>query len=163
MRRLTIAALSLMAVGLLALAACGGAAEDDDTELAPGLLGASGSGASTSVGASRLAGDYSRNETAADDKYMGKVFEVTGLVIDTGRTSSDIYYVTLNGIRNFPIQCNFASGVTGDDAQFTRSQQVTLKGTVEGYLPSDVAEEGQRGIFMLTTNRVTLSDCIPLE
>ena len=163
MRPLKIVSLSLMTAGLLALAACGGSAEDDDTDLSQGLLGTSGGADSTSVGASRLAGDYSRNQEAADDKYKGKVLEVAGLVIDTGRTKSDLFYVTLNGIRNFPIQCNLPSGVTGDDAQFTRGQQVTLQGTVEGYLASDVADEGQRGIFMLTSNRVTLSGCIRIE
>lgn len=163
MKPLKIVSLSLMTAGLLALTACGGSAEDDDTDLSKGLLGTTAGAASTSIGASRLAGDYSRNETAADDKYQGKVFEVAGLVIDTGRTTSDLFYVTLNGIRNFPIQCNFPSGVTGGEAQFTRSQQVILKGTVEGYLPSDVAEVGQRGIFMLTSNRVTLSGCIQIE
>ena len=170
--RATIAGVPIIAVlilGLVALSGCGGS--DDaaaQEELAPGIMGTGGQmqtvgAAPRSLTASRLAGDYIRNEAAADAQYKGALLEISGLVLDSGRTPGNVLYVTLNGIVGLPIQCNFPESESDAVARLSNAQQVTLRGTGEGFVATDVQQEGQRGIFMVASKPVTLNGCAVVE
>ena len=50
-----------------------------------------------SVNSKTLYKDYSNNEIAADDKYKGKIIQVTGTIRDIGNDIMDDAYVTLIG------------------------------------------------------------------
>ena len=61
------------------------------------------------VSAKKLYKDYNANEIAADEKYKGKIIEVTGVIRDIGNDIMDNAYVTLVGDQYFgDIQCYFS-------------------------------------------------------
>ena len=60
------------------------------------------------VSARKLYEEYNANEIAADEKYKGKIIQVTGIIRDIGNDIMDNAYITLIGDQYFgDIQCYF--------------------------------------------------------
>lgn len=84
------------------------------------------------VSASQLYSDYKQNELAADEKYKGKMIEVSGTV----STIEEMFgqkFVTLNtGDIIGKIQCFLDDSEGSKAASLTVGQQITLKGEGDG-------------------------------
>lgn len=76
------------------------------------------------VSASQLAAEYESNESAANEKYKGKVIVVTGVVSKIYRGFLHTAYVDLEG----GVRCNFSD--TEDAVMLTLSegQTISMKG-----------------------------------
>ena len=88
---------------------------------------------SLKVSAVKLYNDYNANEIAADEKYKGKIIEVTGVVRDIGNDIMDNAYVTLIGDQYFgDIQCYFdeKSIVAG----LSKGKKITVIGNCSGLM-----------------------------
>ena len=87
------------------------------------------------VSARQLYADYEANGVAADEKYKGKVLQVTGVVNTIDRDIMDKIYVTLKGNQYFgDIQCFFAESHIGTASQLSKGQTITVKGKCDGKL-----------------------------
>lgn len=92
---------------------------------------------SINISAAQLISEYKANEIAADQKYKGKLIQVTGQVDHVGKDILDSMYVTVNGKDKYEfvsVQCMF------DDERATRlsylreGDPVTVQGTCDGKL-----------------------------
>ena len=84
-----------------------------------------------SVNSKTLYKDYSNNEIAADDKYKGKIIQVTGTIRDIGNDIMDDAYVTLIGDEFFgDIQCFFSDKSNLVDVK--KGQRITVVGYCDG-------------------------------
>ena len=95
----------------------------------------SGKDAEVTVSADQLLADYEANEQSANDKYLGKVVEVSGTVaeITTGEGKNKVHLETSN-----PISVVIAELDEGNSAEGLKVGEVgTVKGMCSGYL-SDV-------------------------
>ena len=78
---------------------------------------------------------YDQNEVAADEKYEGKVLEISGRVEDIGKDITDTIYVTLEaggGSGFFSVQCYFADTHASDAAKLSKGDGITVKGLCNG-------------------------------
>ena len=87
------------------------------------------------VSATQLASDYEANEVSADNKYKGKLVEVSGSVKNIGKDITDQPYVSLNG--NSPsyitdVQCMFDKENQDQLVSLKKDMKITLKGNVSG-------------------------------
>lgn len=104
------------------------------------MIGGSGGGGGSKdtamkVSASELFQDYKSNEVAADEKYKGKMLEVTGTVHSIGKDIVNTIYVTLEGGGRFEImsvQCYFSDKHKSEAAQLSKGQTITVRGRCEG-------------------------------
>ncbi len=81
--------------------------------------------------------DYRSDEKQANNKYLGKVVEITGLPVDLSKLPNGKVFITLND--NFMgIICQFDSGyVVNNSNLFNKSLKdkiLTIKGRCDGYL-----------------------------
>ena len=74
---------------------------------------------------------YSNNEIAADEKYKGKIIQVSGIIRDIGKDLMDDAYITLIGDDFFgDIQCFFPN--KSDLIYVKKGQRVTVVGYCDG-------------------------------
>ena len=83
--------------------------------------------------------EYDANQVAADQKYKGKVLEVSGPILRIGKDIMDVPYVILNGDGLSGIQCSFAN--ENEVAKLGNNQQITVHGQCDGMI-IDVQLEG---------------------
>ena len=84
-----------------------------------------------SVNSKTLYKDYTNNEIAADDKYKGKVIQVSGTIRDIGNDIMDDAYITLVGDDFFgDIQCFFPD--KSSLLKVNKGQKVTVVGYCTG-------------------------------
>ena len=85
------------------------------------------------VSAKKLYKDYNANEIAADEKYKGKIIEVTGVIRDIGNDIMDNAYVTLVGDQYFgDIQCYFSEKSVV--ASLSKGKRITIIGSCSGLM-----------------------------
>ena len=88
---------------------------------------------SVKISASRLYKEYDANEIAADQKYKGKIIEVTGVIRDIGNDIMNNAYVTLAGDEYFgDIQCYFNKKSVV--AKLSKGKRITIIGSCSGLL-----------------------------
>lgn len=88
-----------------------------------------------SVVAERIVADYTANEVSADQKYKGKLIEVTGAVDSIGKDLFDHPYVTVgSGGEEFEltVQCALRNGQESAAAGLSKGQMVKLRGNCRG-------------------------------
>ena len=74
---------------------------------------------------------YSNNEIAADEKYKGKIIQVSGIIRDIGKDLMDDAYITLIGDDFFgDIQCFFPN--KSDLIYLKKGQRVSVVGYCDG-------------------------------
>ncbi|MHC5079772.1 MAG: OB-fold protein, partial [Planctomycetota bacterium] len=87
------------------------------------------------VSAAQLFKDYEENEVAADEKYKGKILQVSGEVSDIGKDIMDKMYVNLKTENMFMhVQCYFSDKHKDKLKTMKKGQQVTIKGKCDGKL-----------------------------
>ena len=97
---------SLISFFLFVIIAFGSLDEFENLEQSPKVT--PNSNPSVIITASKLYKEYNANEIAADEKYKGKIIEVTGVIRDIGNDIMDNAYITLVGDEYFgDIQCYF--------------------------------------------------------
>jgi hypothetical protein len=91
--------------------------------------------ADVTVTAEQLLADYEANEDAANDKYLGKVVEVTGKVaeVTTEEGKNKVHFETGNPISVIITELDAGNNTEGLQV----GDQATVKGMCSGYL-SDV-------------------------
>jgi len=85
------------------------------------------------VSAPSLFTDYSDNEIAADDRYKGKILQVSGTIRDIGNDIMDDAYVSLAGDGYYGnVQCFFSDKSVV--ANLKKGQQITVVGYCDGLM-----------------------------
>lgn len=97
----------------------------------------SGKSPDITISAGELHAAYENNEVAADERFKGKIIQVSGIVDDIGKDIMDTIYVTLSagGEYSFSsVQCFFADSHTSDAASLSKGDYVTIKGKCDGLM-----------------------------
>jgi hypothetical protein len=79
--------------------------------------------------------DYEANEVSADEKYKGKVLEVSGVVVSIGKDLFDTIYVTLmvgGEFQLMKVQCFFGNESKAEAAKLSKGQRVVVRGRCGG-------------------------------
>jgi len=85
------------------------------------------------VDAASLMDAYSSDENASNDKYLGKVLEVTGRVSDVEEENGTVT-VRLAGSDAFQVACEMAPGTAVDEGVVRRGRTVSIRGICSGLL-----------------------------
>ena len=114
----------------------------------PGSGGSGGPGVSAApdvvTDAGTLLKDYKDNEAAADQKYKGKVIQISGVVGEIRKSPSDQIYVTVGTGAAFELpmaQCFFDASASAKAATLKQGDLVTIKGRVDGLILNVVVQD----------------------
>ena len=122
---------SLLSVFLFIIIGFGSLDEFENLDQSPKVT--SDSNPSVTISASKLYKEYNENEIAADEKYKGKIIEVTGLIRDIGNDIMDNAYITLVGNEYFgDIQCYFNEKSVV--AKLSKGKKITVIGSCSGLM-----------------------------
>ena len=123
--------LSLISLIFFVLIAFGSLDEFENLDQNPKVT--SDSNPSVTISASKLYKEYNENEIAADEKYKGKIIEVTGVIRDIGNDIMDNAYITLVGNEYFgDIQCYFNEKSVV--AKLSKGKRITVIGSCSGLM-----------------------------
>jgi tRNA_anti-like len=81
-----------------------------------------------------LVGDYEKNEKIANDKYLGKIVEVRGIIAEKSRDKKGNFNITLQGADLSGVGCEFEKGASSEIAGLKEGQEVKIKGICTGVL-----------------------------
>ena len=122
---------SLLSIFLFIIIGFGSLDEFENLDQSPKVT--SDSNPSVTISASKLYKEYNENEIAADEKYKGKIIEVTGVIRDIGNDIMDNAYITLVGNEYFgDIQCYFNEKSVV--AKLSKGKRITIIGSCSGLL-----------------------------
>ena len=122
---------SLISFFLFIIIAFGSLDEFENLEQSPKVT--PDSNPSVIITASKLYKEYNSNEIAADEKYKGKIIEVTGVIRDIGNDIMDNAYITLVGDEYFgDIQCYFNEKSVV--AKLSKGKRITVIGSCSGLM-----------------------------
>ena len=122
---------SLLSIFLFIIIGFGSLDELENLDQSPKVT--SDSNPSVTISASKLYKEYNENEIAADEKYKGKIIEVTGVIRDIGNDIMDNAYITLVGDEYFgDIQCYFNEKSVV--AKLSKGKRVTVIGSCSGLM-----------------------------
>ena len=122
---------SLLSVFLFIIIGFGSLDEFENLDQSPKVT--SDSNPSVTISASKLYKEYNENEIAADEKYKGKIIEVTGVIRDIGNDIMDNAYITLVGNEYFgDIQCYFNEKSVV--AKLSKGKRITVIGSCSGLM-----------------------------
>ena len=122
---------SLLSIFLFIIIGFGSLDEFENLDQSPKVT--SDSNPSITISASKLYKEYNENEIAADEKYKGKIIEVTGVIRDIGNDIMDNAYITLVGDEYFgDIQCYFNEKSVV--AKLSKGKRITVIGSCSGLM-----------------------------
>ena len=122
---------SLLSIFLFIIIGFGSLDEFENLDQSPKVT--SDSNPSITISASKLYREYNENEIAADEKYKGKIIEVTGVIRDIGNDIMDNAYITLVGNEYFgDIQCYFNEKSVV--AKLSKGKRITVIGSCSGLM-----------------------------
>ena len=122
---------SLLSIFLFIIIGFGSLDEFENLDQSPKVT--SDSNPSVTISASKLYKEYNENEIAADEKYKGKIIEVTGVIRDIGNDIMDNAYITLVGNEYFgDIQCYFNEKSVV--AKLSKGKKITVIGSCSGLM-----------------------------
>ena len=122
---------SLLSIFLFIIIGFGSLDEFENLEQSPKVT--PNSNPSVIITASKLYKEYNANEIAADEKYKGKIIEVTGVIRDIGNDIMDNAYITLVGDEYFgDIQCYFNEKSVV--AKLSKGKRITVIGSCSGLM-----------------------------
>jgi putative nucleic acid binding protein len=87
-----------------------------------------------SIGAEQLIADYHRNEVAADGRYKGRTFLVSGAVDTIGKDFVGSAYLTLGGDGFQNVRCDLGRSLQPEVAQLQPGDPVVVSGEVTGMI-----------------------------
>ena len=122
---------SLLSIFLFIIIGFGSLDEFENLDQSPKVT--SDSNPSVTISASKLYKEYNENEIAADEKYKGKIIEVTGVIRDIGNDIMDNAYITLVGNEYLgDIQCYFNEKSVV--AKLSKGKRITVIGSCSGLM-----------------------------
>ena len=122
---------SFLSIFLFIIIGFGSLDEFENLDQSPKVT--SDSNPSVTISASKLYKEYNENEIAADEKYKGKIIEVTGVIRDIGNDIMDNAYITLVGNEYFgDIQCYFNEKSVV--AKLSKGKRITVIGSCSGLM-----------------------------
>ena len=122
---------SLLSIFLFIIIGFGSLDEFENLDQSPKVT--SDSNPSITISASKIYKEYNENEIAADEKYKGKIIEVTGVIRDIGNDIMDNAYITLVGNEYFgDIQCYFNEKSVV--AKLSKGKKITVIGSCSGLM-----------------------------
>ena len=122
---------SLLSIFLFIIIGFGSLDEFENLDQSPKVT--SDSNPSVTISASKLYKEYNENEIAADEKYKGKIIEVTGVIRDIGNDIMDNAYITLVGNEYFgDIQCYFNEKSVV--AKLSKGKRISVIGSCSGLM-----------------------------
>ena len=122
---------SLLSIFLFIIIGFGSLDEFENLDQSPKVT--SDSNPSITISASKLYKEYNENEIAADEKFKGKIIEVTGVIRDIGNDIMDNAYITLVGNEYFgDIQCYFNEKSVV--AKLSKGKRITVIGSCSGLM-----------------------------
>ena len=122
---------SLLSIFLFIIIGFGSLDEFENLDQSPKVT--SDSNPSVTISASKLYKEYNENEIAADEKYKGKIIEVTGVIRDIRNDIMDNAYITLVGNEYFgDIQCYFNEKSVV--AKLSKGKRITVIGSCSGLM-----------------------------
>lgn len=95
------------------------------------------SAAPISITAERLIAEYEANEVAADEKYKGKMMEVTETIKEIGKDFLNNMYVTLENGEKFSfrsVECTFGESLRKEAASLSKGRRITIRGQCKGMI-----------------------------
>lgn len=93
------------------------------------------------ITATELYQAYNDNEVGADEKYKGKLIEVTGVISDIGKDLLDTPYVSIKTDDIIgTVQCMFSKDDASLLANLKKDEQITIRGKCKGYLMNVLLE-----------------------
>lgn len=105
--------------------------------------------------ADQLLKQFSRDEPAANGRFLGQVIEVRGKVMDIGRDGKTPYTITLGpDTAGSSVRCLMDPGIDVDKLHWPKGRAVAIKGLVIGYNRDDTG---------LLGSDVDLSRCVPVD
>ena len=122
-----LTAMIIVAFAFLAIASTDEQVEQDISGISPEIT----------ISAQQLVSAYEANEIAADEKYNGKVIQVSGVVEEIGKDIMDSIYVTLTSGDDSvwsSVHCSFADSHKSAAAGLSKGQSVTIKGKCDGLM-----------------------------
>jgi len=94
------------------------------------------------IPAEELYGEYKADHVKADQKYQGKIVEVTGVVDQTGTDVGEHPFINLKGQEHLSgVQCFFLKRYAEKAAQLKSGQTVTIRGKCTVYIMHVLVEE----------------------
>jgi hypothetical protein len=86
------------------------------------------------INALQVVADYTANEVSADQKYKGKLIEVTGAVDSIGKDFLNHPYVTVGSGEELEltVQCSLRNGQESAAARLAKGQMVRVRGNCNG-------------------------------
>jgi hypothetical protein len=94
----------------------------------------SGAKADFSLGSNDFYLQFDQNEEAANQRYLGKIIEVSGIVQEINTDANGEINVTLNGDALFGVSCKLNAGANTSSQQIHKGDVVTVKGICSGKL-----------------------------
>ena len=145
MKKIIVSALTVFGIGAFLLVAAASSEDKEETQKKEAAKQAEIQAApAIEVTAAQLCEDYKANEIAADEKYKGKILQVTGKVDSIAKDILDSIYVTLKSGKRFDlmsVQAFFPDSVTAQAAALSKGQKVTVKGRCEGKLMNIIIKD----------------------
>lgn len=92
------------------------------------------------LAASKLAGDYQRNEVAADQRYKDGWWKIEGVVERVGKSLGDSPYITLRGRSFSNVQCFLEGDSISDVGKLERGDLIEVAGQVTGLMMNVVVK-----------------------
>ena len=86
------------------------------------------------IDAITLVGEYDKNEKAANEKYLGKVLEVKGVIAEMIKDEKGKYNITLMAEDLSGVGCEFENASQSFLHNLKEGQEVTIKGICTGVL-----------------------------
>ena len=87
------------------------------------------------VSARQLLQEYEDNQVSADTKYENNLVQVSGVVDSIGKDILDTPYISLKGRDSIKsVQCMFSKKDETALASVSKGEQLTLEGTLSGFL-----------------------------
>lgn len=151
MKKAAIVVGIIVVIGIIASVGCGG--KEDSPSTGKATEKASPAKPKTKpqerkpdviVDAAKILADYEANEVAADNKYKGKIAEITGIVDKISKGIMGGMYVTLGTGRQFEMrkcQFFFSKGAEGQLAGLSKGVKATIRGRVDGLMMNVLVKE----------------------
>lgn len=87
------------------------------------------------MSAANLVAEFNENENAANNKYLGKIIEVTGPVAEVNNEQDTVINILLGSNEALhKVSCRLDSRHFGEAKKYSAGNTVTIKGTCDGFL-----------------------------
>jgi hypothetical protein len=87
------------------------------------------------MSAANLISEFNENENAANNKYLGKIIEVTGPVAEVNNEQDTVINISLGSNEKLrKVSCRMDSRHFSEVKKYSEGNIITIKGTCDGFL-----------------------------